>query len=76
MEERESNRTLKEAGPWWVLGAKVAAALVEGEQEGEAGGRASGCQGPACPRSWEEVSILPSKCSGGHKFPSKYSGRS
>ena len=64
MEERESNRTLKEAGPWWVLGAKVVAALVEGEQEGETGGRASGCQGPACLGSWEEVSILPSKYSG------------
>ena len=35
MEERESNRTLKEARPWWVLGAEVATGLVEGEQEGE-----------------------------------------
>ena len=31
----ESDTTLKEARPWWVLRAEVATGLVEGEQEGE-----------------------------------------
>lgn len=35
MEEKESTRSLKEARPWWVLGAEVATGLGEGEQEGQ-----------------------------------------